>query len=331
MRVRALSVVVLAALCSVALAQGRGQAHTKPDKKTYKATTIDTRLFFPQVVHTVTANVIDPENPVQPPDFVSGPGNGLPFGGLLNEPRTNPGFAFPGITATGWHPADPDIAVGPNNIVEVVNMSIAFYAKDGTLQLEQTAQNMFSGTGAGSFDFDPKCFYDRIHDRFVILYLERSTGADPDVSKVLVAVSDDGDPNGVWFTYRFEAMLTFSGVDYWMDYPGFGYNKDAYAANGNMFSFPSNSFIGAQFLVMPSAPMLTGSPVTVTNIFDPSARNVQMAEVIDPVQPNIFAASRLISGTAARIYAISNLTTTPVIASVDVTVPSNAAPSTDAT
>ena len=48
-----------------------------------------------------------------------------------------PDFGFQGFPATEWTPPDPDIAVGPNNIVVVVNMMIRFFSKDGTLQFEQ--------------------------------------------------------------------------------------------------------------------------------------------------------------------------------------------------
>ncbi len=63
-----------------------------------------------------------------------GPSNDLPVGHTLDTPRTSAVQTFPGIADTGWTPPDPTHAVGPNHIVSTVNMSLAFYAKDGTLQ-----------------------------------------------------------------------------------------------------------------------------------------------------------------------------------------------------
>ena len=42
-----------------------------------------------------------------------------------------PGVSFSGIPSPGYVPSDSNLAVGPNNIVEVVNVQFAVYSKSG--------------------------------------------------------------------------------------------------------------------------------------------------------------------------------------------------------
>jgi hypothetical protein len=53
----------------------------------------------------------------------------------------------------------------------------------------------------------------------MVLFLEADFANQ--VSKLLFAVSDDGDPNGTWFKYRIEAKVTEGANTFWLDYPGF--------------------------------------------------------------------------------------------------------------
>jgi len=287
---------------------------------------IDTTKFFPQIDRTLTKKPGRPSNPMQMPLLTSA-ANELKFGEMTSTPRTTLERLFPGIGATGWVPADPDIAVGPNHIVTVVNSSIGFFTKTGTSQFQQLAGTFFSGLGAGTFIFDPKCFYDKASGRYVIVVLEQSDTTQ--TSKLLFAVSDDNDPNGTWYRYRLEARLTVGGVNYWLDYPGLGGNQSAYVVTGNMFGFTSG-FAGAQFIVIPKTPVLTGAGVSTFSLRDSSGASVQVAEAQDSTATGIYAISR--SGTSnMKVYCVNNPSTAPTLSSAFVTVPTFAVPSGAAT
>lgn len=283
---------------------------------------IDTRSLVPQVNETYQGDVRPPENPVTPPVFDSKK-NGLPVGRVdVLAAAIKPGKKFPGITSTGWMPPDCDIAVGVNHIVEVVNSSIAFYTKSGNRDFQQTFTTFFNGVAGGSFLFDPKAFYDKVHNRFVMVALELDIASE--TSKVLVAVSDDDDPNGVWHRYRFEAKLTVSGTSFWLDYPGFGYNQDAYVVSGNMFGFISG-WAGVQFLTIPSAPLLTGAPANVFSLRDENGASVQVAEA-GQVTPVVYAIGAA-GSTSHRVYGITNAgTANPILTTEDVTIPNYRGP-----
>lgn len=318
--------LALAACTAIAASTPAQDANTIRPFRTASvdAERIDTNSFAEQINNRYVLFERRPSNPIDiSPEW--GEPNTLPVGQAQNYTRGSVSYQWPAISATGWTPPDPDIAVGPNHIVAVVNSSIAFFNKDGTHTFQQTAEDFLSGLGAGTFLFDPKAFYDRVNNRFVMVFLERGT---PNISKIIVAVSDDNNPAGTWYKYRIEARVTVGSSHYWLDYPGFGYNKDAYVVSGNMFGF-SSGFAGAQFIVIPSAPLLTGAAATVHSLRDSGGSSVQMAEVMDAGFDRIFGIAR--DGTSAMtVYALRNLLGTPILNQVNVTVPSNSRPTIDA-
>ncbi len=260
------------------------------------------------------------ENPTQP--LRIGPANTLVAGtGALPVDRVTPLTAkFPGISATGWEPPDCDIAVGPNHVVQVVNSDIAFFRKsDGGKVLQQGFDTFFAGVGLQSnFLFDPKAFYDPIAKRFFVLCLEQDDGAK--VSKLLLAVSDDTDPNGNWFRYRIEAKTGTGSSEAWLDYPGFSSNKDAVVITGNQFGF-AGGYFGASFVVIQKAPLLTGGTATIFNYLDVQSFTAQAARTADGFVDRIYTVSSSDSTTSLKIHAITNLLATPTLTSTTISVP----------
>jgi hypothetical protein len=295
----------------LALAQSPAQnAPIKPSPgnerlrvETYSSSSVDTASFKPAIDRTYREMEREPENPTWPGwMFAKFAPNGLPVGrATLNVPH-QVGTRFPAIDATGWVPPDPSLAVGKNHVVVVVNSSIGFFQRNGTQDFQQTFQTFFSGLGAGNFLFDPKAFYDRATNRYFVTCLEQS--GSPRTSKVLVAVSDDDNPNGTWHRYRLDSLLVLNGSEFWLDYPGFGYNKDAVVATGNMFGF-NGGFAGVYFLLVPKAPMLSGAPVTVRYLLDQNAATAQVTQNWSTTETRVFAINR--QNTAfVKIHSIEN-------------------------
>lgn len=183
--------------------------------------------------------------PHKRPSIGKGPPNDLTYGMQGTARRNDVDPAFPAIGATGWAPPDPYLAVGPSHILATVNMKVAWYGKDGTVQFENFLDSsgnpgFFEEVGGGSFTFDPKCFYDEHTGRFVVLALEIYSATAE--AWITFAVSDDDDPNGVWFKYRTPAVVEVApGCLYWIDYPGFGYDGQAWYVTGNLFKLAGPS------------------------------------------------------------------------------------------
>ena len=302
-----------------------GQESVATSKQQVPASPIDTNNFFIRIDESYNYQPVRPENPINRIDAPSVP-NSLKAGSLMSAIRGSKGPLFPAVDATGWTPPDPDLAVGPNHVVAVVNSSVAFFTKAGVKQFQQTAGTFFTGMGAGSFIFDPKAFYDRAHGRYVIVFLEQD---DPSqTSKLLFAVSDDNDPNGTWFRYRIESKLVINNIGYWLDYPGFGYNSEAYVVSGNMFGF-STGFAGVQFITIPTAQATIGATVTATSLRDSSGASAQVAEMVTDVPGKVYALSRN-GSTVLRLYSINNPGGSPSVSFTSVTVPSSSSPTGDA-
>ena len=162
-----------------------------------------------------------------------------------NMPSRPPGegglcISYPGVASTDWNPPDPHAAAGIDQIVVVVNSSIAVFYKENGLPLTQvTTSSFFEPVSPPStFIYDPKVVYDPHEDRFIILYLCTD---DISQSSYLVAVSESGDAMGNWWLYNLDASMNGSTpVDEWADYPGLGFDySDAVYVTSNQWGFTS--------------------------------------------------------------------------------------------
>src|ERR1700686_85626 len=166
------------------------------------------------------------------------------------------GVDFDGIPANGYAPSDSNMAVGPNHIVETVNVRFAVYNKSGTLLSGPTNfTTLFSALGgncAGGSS-DPIALYDRQADRWVISDIGYA-GSSPFLE--CVAVSKTNDPTGAYFLYgsSFGSNLN--------DYPKLSVwptaTNAAYLATYNMFQNAAN-FIGANLCGFDRTKMLAGN------------------------------------------------------------------------
>jgi len=187
------------------------------------------------------------EMPLGPPttpasDPLAPPAGSLFEGINFNDNATNTGGSL-------FIPPDPIGAVGPNHLVSIVNTSIEWHTKAG---VQQNSQGIGLGplsTAVGSFFlplapanalFDPKVIYDQHAGRFVVVALERQdvlNGDPADNSRILLAVSDDSDPNGTWYFHAINSKINLGGLDRWADYPGFSVDEDAVYITNSMFAF----------------------------------------------------------------------------------------------
>ncbi len=223
-------------------------------------------------------------------------------------PPKGPDFGFEAFTSTEWTPPDPDLAVGPEYIVGVVNIWIRFFDKSGDIFLDQHLADFFGST---SFSFDPIAMYDPLVDRYVVASAEH----DPSSRDFLnIAVSDDNDPNGTWYTYRFNVE---SYCDY-VDFPNLGSGEDAYFIATDCFGWPSGNFIH----IFEKAPMLVGDPVTITHVKTSSSFNsVGSSKLYDAgTEAAYFASAHAVSSPNIKVYAVTDATGTPQLHSVNVNV-----------
>ncbi|MCH2135901.1 MAG: hypothetical protein MK101_04890 [Phycisphaerales bacterium] len=296
-----------------------------------EATIIDTRSFADQhqLRDTWTGTtqrpgkLLRPHKHQKPPMDMDAEPNTLRAGGLTRGQVTDNHTGFASIAQTPWTPPDPSIAVGPDHVLTTVNMAIAWYDREGNEQFSAYLDNtgspgFFEDIGAGGFTFDPKCFYDPIAERFVVLALEWYD--DTEESWITFAVSDDADPNGIWFKYRTWSVVQNGSETHWVDYPGFGYDEDAYYVTGNLFGLGSGSgWGGVLYRVIEKAEVLAGDPATIHDVRKGNHGSVQCTQHHGDAPRAFFVSNRDYS--RLRISSIAD-PTNPTVQSANVSVPS---------
>jgi hypothetical protein len=131
-------------------------------------------------------------------------------------------------------PPDTTAGVGPNHIVQWVNISFAVYSKTGVKLYGPAAGNTlwqgFGGPCETQNDGDPIVRYDRLADRWLMSQLAVPNFPDGPFYQC-IAVSKTGDPLGQYYRYAFVISDTLLN-----DYPKFGVWPDGYYMAVNHFS-----------------------------------------------------------------------------------------------
>jgi len=310
-------------------------------RRTVTPTIIDTRTFAVQRQITSPwrgdVKMVKHELPKHHRDktLPRGSANGsVPVGQTIDMDRVQAGVntGFEGIPQTEWSPPDPTLAVGPNHIIQTVNSAIAFYDKNGNQTFSTDLGSpgnpgFFEGVGANSnFVFDPKCFYDQKSGRFVVIALEQIGISE---SWIDIAVSDDSDPNGIWYKYRTFSVINVNGANHWVDYPGLGADDNAFYVTGNLFPLSGSGFGGQLFRIFDKAPMLVGDPVNITDIAPNTSASLQVAQMFGPA-PQCYFVSRD-SSSSLRVWTLNDPLGNPSLQSAIVNQMENAdGPSQDA-
>ncbi|MCW5938149.1 MAG: hypothetical protein KF884_08660 [Fimbriimonadaceae bacterium] len=313
-----LTAFFVAAMSSISAPLFAGQLQVFKQGKSGQVMKVDTATFFPQISEGMNQRRITPTNP-KVESLRQGQTNSLRAGGFNRLSAPLAGARFPGMDFTGSFPPDPQIAVSSTHVVQVVNSDIAFFdKKTGTKQFQQgLARGLFRNVNPTDFVFDPKTFYDKTDKRFYVVALELLA----DDSFILVAVSDDGDPRGIWNTYRINSKSVIGQDEFWLDYPGFGGNKDGVVVTGNMFPLGSAGQVHVQHMVINKADLKAGRIPTVTRFLDLETFTVQVCKNEDPASPYAFGVS-LDTTSRLRVYGYSNLASAPAVSFDTVDVPS---------
>ncbi|MHB8512651.1 MAG: hypothetical protein ACYDCC_10785 [Actinomycetota bacterium] len=154
-------------------------------------------------------------------------------------------------------PPDTNSAVGPTQVVEIVNSGFAVFSKstNAVLYGAVNTNTLFSGFGGlceSDNDGDGVVRYDNAAGRWIISQFA-VTGATTSYLQC-IAVSTTGDATGSYYRYSF-SYANFP------DYPKMGVWPDAYYFTYNMFQGGS-VFVGAEACAMNRSAMLTGAAAT---------------------------------------------------------------------
>jgi hypothetical protein len=168
-----------------------------------------------------------------------------------------------------WNPSDDNAAVSGNQIVEVVNSSVAVYSRSGGLLKQTSASSFFNYTTAGLVD--PNVEWDRINNRWIIEY-DGLPESGTNIQYILVAVSQGSDATAGWYTYQIRVDSAYGGN--FVDYPHIGQTN-----TGIMITANAGNAGGVAFALNKSTLYSGGAWSTV--FYSGLAWNVMATNVMD--------------------------------------------------
>jgi hypothetical protein len=230
-------------------------------------------------------------------------------------------FGFTGVTNTGWRPPDTIATVGPKHVVELVNGGFAIYTKTGTRTFFSDLNSFWSPVGSQNFVFDPRVIFDPHSGRFFAICTEHVGTVS---GWFVLAVSDDDDPNGVWYKYRFDATADAGG--YFVDFPHLGIDERAIYLTSNNFS---GSFTHMVW-ILDKAPLLDGRQPPTRGLIKNSGTTASLAMGAQYGPAPAAYGVNTSGSNIVRIFAIQNPLTTPTLSTFSLTVPSFAGGPADA-
>ncbi len=192
--------------------------------------------------------------------FKEEPGEKIFSNIVSKDPSPLPTKDFKGIDDNNTAiPPDVNGAVGPNHLMITLNTEFMILDREGNV-LSKHSTGSFWNTMPGAGDtFDPKIIYDPYENRWIFLM---PSSSNTELSRLLVAVSENSDPTGNWYRYVFD---TDPNNNHWFDYPNFGFNKKWIVVTGNMFGA---GFGYTSLFVLDKADLYNNSPLADYSRFE---------------------------------------------------------------
>lgn len=200
--------------------------------------------------------------------------------------------SFNGLSYDNVTPPDVQIAAGPQNIMEMVNLEGQVWAKNGIPEGPPFALSSFYGTGDG-FISDPKVLYDEASGRWFSSLMDLST------STVFVAVSNNSDAASKFCVYN------FTSYNYLIpDQPILGVSRDKIGIAVNDFDPYSGQFVFSQIWVINKDQMLSCSPIDFVSKTLPQFFSIHPAQSTGK-ESTLYMVSTSQNGTAPAIDVFS--------------------------
>jgi uncharacterized repeat protein (TIGR01451 family) len=293
------------------------------------------KKFFPLPIYLCLAASVLAGPDLKPSLPLRGPGTG-PTGSVSGplkgpSPKTAISTSWEGLHSDFvFEPPDTHGAAGPNGIIAVVNLRIAYFDKSGNLLWVAPLDGMFAGVGNNAFTFDPHATYDPQSGRFYVTVLEQDTATTNSFLNIAVSKTSNpfGSTAGDWFLYRATNTLTVGTNHFWGDYPGLGYDSSAIYTTVNMYDFNDNYSGRAQIGVFDKASLLGGT-LNVNFVYTRAqdfAFTLQPCKVYTTANPGnvaYFAETVLGDSTHVRVWSLTDPLGARTLANALVTVPNN--------
>jgi len=223
------------------------------------------------------------------------------LGAFLTPALQSIGAGFEGLNDSQCGCAPPDVidAAGPTEIVEMVNLWMEVWTKQGVPVYSVSAPSFF---GSGSdFLSDPRILYDNQSGRwFASIFDAGASGT----GLIRFAVSSTSDAGGTWTVY---STLTSSSGEF-PDQPILGVSDHLIAFGGNMFSESTGGFFGAEYWVVDKAALLNGTSATLQSWGpDPNYLSIHPVQSLGSTATQYFVSSTSASSTSVTLWAVTGV------------------------
>jgi hypothetical protein len=255
---------------------------------------------------------------------VSGLKSAQTFDPAALAPPVFRGVSFNGVSmsaATGnLLPPDTHGAVGHGNYVQIVNAMYLVYSRTGVLQQTRTLQALFGTTTEGTL-FDPRVIYDSVWRRWIVVATRKSSSPTDGLRRLYVGISQTSSPTGSFWIYRLNLPIVAGG---WVDFPQLGMDYDSILCTGNIFTF-AGAYSTTVAFSLPKANTYNGLGFSFS-VF--SGLQFTLAPpIVRDRNPKTFFLAAPPSGTALRLYTMTNSSRTPpTLTAVNIAVPAWTAP-----
>src|SRR3989441_3591199 len=234
--------------------------------------------------HATVASELPTRLPLKVDSINQGGGSGIRLvqtGSAAPKPdAAEPVFSFEGLHfdtngpySNRLTPPDVQVAVGPNHVVEMVNVLGRISTKQG-VEVRTFLLDSFFGVPSTDFISDPKIHFDTASGRWFTSITDVTTG------RVLLEVSKSDDPAGLW---NASSVSTITGC---ADQPVLGFSDLVVIISANDFSSctsGSPSYLGVQYWVLNKTDLLSGvTPRSMSFGPDPTLFSVHPVQSLRP-------------------------------------------------
>lgn len=213
--------------------------------------------------------------------------------------KTINGIGYDSVT-----PPDVQVAAGPLNVMEMVNLEGETWAKDGTHESGPFDLASFFGTGTDMIS-DPKVFFDPSSSRWFSSITDIST------SSVKVAVSDSEDANGKFCIY------TLKGPSYSiLDQPIIGASDDKVIVSVNDFSTFTQQFMYSQYWVMNKSNMMSCSHASFVSKTTSGYFSIHPVASLTTTETEYMVSTAQASRSTIDVFSVNGVPPNPVTVSI---------------
>lgn len=200
-------------------------------------------------------------------------------------------------------PPDTMGTVGRSDVVTMLNTQVLIQSRAGVTRSGYPVSLNAFWQPLGTFrdTFDPRILYDAANDRWIASSVVNGQSSS---SALLVAVTQSGDPGGIWNMWK----VDLGSAGNWGDYDILGFNGNWVTVSLNLFNISKDTYVSTNLYVFNKADLYnkngTGAYVTFADRsgeftpvqdFDshPNSMYFVQAYAADPTIPGDFAAIRI--------------------------------------